>query len=136
MSKDTKAGQVADKIFGVGGLSRGVARYEVEAAVDEVFADLAPAGEAESIVPVFGVFQDDPTWDRYMQNIEDYRKHTLEDSLKNGQVDAPATGRSVCTFTFPVGELVYSERTGTICELLDEARVIIKESTPTVMMMK
>lgn len=36
------------------------------------------------LVPVFGVFQDDPTWDRYMQNIEEYRTeiNALEDSLE------------------------------------------------------
>lgn len=34
--------------------------------------------ENHPLIPVYGRFRDDPTWDRFMQNIEDY----------NAQVDA------------------------------------------------
>jgi hypothetical protein len=40
--------------------------------------------ENHPLVPVFGVFQDDPTWADYMQNIEEYRTqiNALENSLE------------------------------------------------------
>jgi Lar family restriction alleviation protein len=39
---------------------------------------------------------------------------------------------SVCTFRLVAGDRVYSPRTGTWCELMDDCRVIVKEtSTPT-----
>jgi len=30
--------------------------------------------EVEPFIPVYGRFRDDPTWDEYMQNIEQYRR--------------------------------------------------------------
>jgi len=34
--------------------------------------DPSVSAEIEPFIPVYGRFKDDPTWDRFMQNIEEY----------------------------------------------------------------
>ena len=57
------------------------AQQAVPEATDVIGTIDVPASELRAnhpLIPLFGRFQDDPTWERFMENIKDYRRAVQE----------------------------------------------------------